>query len=107
MRLKKEQEEKEKADAHAEKEAAMATQREKELKEQANNELTFLKTAINIAEISISEGNDEFQACMNCTNLNRKKLQQAQAKIDMGLKRKATLLTQMETLEKKKKTNSS
>ena len=40
---------------------------------------------------------------MMCTSLNRKRLEQAEAKIDMGLKRKAALELELMNIEKRKK----
>ena len=40
---------------------------------------------------------------MKCTSLNRKKLEQAQAKVDLGLKLKAALGLELTNLEIKKK----
>ena len=63
----------------------------------------MLKTAISVADKLVTEGNLEFQVCMMCTSLNRKRLEQAEAKIDMGLKRKAALELELMNIEKRKK----
>lgn len=90
LRLKNEQELKEKAVAKAQEEASASKEKKEKRKEMAN-ELHFILTAVSIAEKSIAEENQEFHTCMKESILNRKKLEQARAKIDMGLKRKAEL----------------
>lgn len=64
--------------------------------------MKFLKTAISDADKLVTEGNLYFQACMKCTSLIRKKLEQAQTRIDMSLKLKAALELDLTNLENRK-----
>lgn len=51
---------------------------------------------------SVTEGNLYFQAYMKCTSLIRKKLEQAQTRIDMSLKLKVALELDLTNLENRK-----
>ena len=64
--------------------------------------MRFIRTAIGIADQSVVEGNDNLSCCIRSKTLDRKKIEQAQAKIDMGIKRKAELVSEMVLIEKKK-----
>ena len=52
---------------------------------------------------SVEEGNAELACCLQSFSLNRKLLQEAQSKIDMGVKRKQELNNEIKILEKKRK----
>lgn len=101
--LKRKQEEKEQAEKEKAKREEATAIKKREKSDEIASEIKLLKTAISVAEQSVTEGNLEFQACMRCTSLNRKKLEQAQAKIDMGLKRQSSLELELAVLEKRKK----
>lgn len=93
--LKRKEAEKEKVDKDkAQREEAAAV---KERKKSCETEtgMKFVKTTISVVDKSVAEGNLAFQACMMCTSLNRNRLEQAQAKMDMGLKCKAALELQL------------
>ena len=68
---------KEKADKNkAQREEAVAIKERKKSCE-IENEIKLLKIAISVADNLVTEGNLEFQVCMICTSLNRKRLEQA------------------------------
>ena len=94
--------EKEKADKDKAQREQVAAIKEKEKSCEIENETKFLKTAISDADKSVTEGNLYFQACMKCTSLIRKKLEQAQTRIDMSLKLKVALELDLTNLENRK-----
>ena len=94
-------EEKEKADA--EKNNAEAAELEKKKVEQLDREIITLRSGIASAEQSIHSGNEEMSSLLRSENLSREKLAEAQGKIDMGLKRKADLSSQIDNLIKEKR----
>ena len=95
-------EEKEKADA--EKNNAEAAELEKKKKvEQLDREIITLRSGIASAEQSIHSGNEEMSSLLRSENLSQEKLAEAQGKIDMGLKRKADLSSQIDNLIKEKR----
>ena len=95
-------EEKEKADA--EKNNAEAAELEKKKKvEQLDREIITLRSGIASAEQSIHSGNEEMSSLLRSENLSREKLAEAQGKIDVGIKRKEDLSSQIDNLIKEKR----
>ena len=85
-------------------------ERENELKKEHSKELQTVKTALSqiengicIADESVDEGNREFKELLSKKNATRKDLQRAQSKIEMGIKRRAELLTEETILKKRLK----
>ena len=68
-----------------------------------NRDIKIKKSVIDEAEEMIQDGNKQLQNCLAKRNLNRKQIQQAQSKIEMGLKRKLHLEKEMGDLEQRKK----
>ena len=102
LEKKKLKEEKEKADA--EKNNAEAAELEKKKKvEQLDREIITLRSGIASAEQSIQSGNEKMSSLLRSENLSREKLAEAQGKIDMDLKRKADLSSQIDNLIKEKR----
>ena len=93
--LKRKEAEKEKVDKDKAQREEAAAVRERKKSCETETEMKFVKTSISVVDKSVAEGNREFQACMRCTFLNRNRLEQAQTKIDMGLKCKAALELQL------------
>ena len=52
------------------------------------SDILLIKSGIDIAELSVSEGNKALENCLKSSSLDRKKLTSAQFKISMGVKRK-------------------
>ena len=69
---------------------------------EVENEIRFLKKGIEVAEMSVEEGNHEFGEAMERKTLNRDKIVLCQSKITMGLKRKSELNEDLRKLEEKK-----
>ena len=65
-------------------------------------EIKFKRKSINIAETTIEEGNKELQQCLLKKNLSKDALQRAHSKIEMGIKRKKEIETEIQTLLGKK-----
>ena len=65
--------------------------------------LSQIENGICIAEESIDEENREFKELLSKKNATRKDLQRAQSKIEMGIKRRAELLTEETILKKRLK----
>ena len=85
-------------------------ERQDELKKEHSKELETVKTVqsqtengICIANDSVDEGNREFKELLSKKNATRKDLQRAQSKIEMGIKRRAELLTEETILKKRLK----
>ena len=68
-----------------------------------NRDIKIKKSVIDEAEEMIQDGNKQLQNCLAKRNLNREQIQQAQSKIEMGLKRKMHLEKEMGDLEQRKK----
>lgn len=80
-----------------------AVKKAKDAVSDIDNDISFVKRGIEVAEKSIEEGNLELGVVMKRKSLNRDKLVCCQSKIDMGLKRKAELQDDLKKLEEKKK----
>ena len=70
--------------------------------EKMNRDISSLNTGILIADKSVVEGNAELSNCLQSKSLNREKIQQAQSKIEMGVKRKLELVKAIEIVKAKK-----
>ena len=68
-----------------------------------NRDIKVKKSGIGVAKEMIQEGNKQLQNCQAKRNINREQIQQAQSKIEMGLKRKMHLEKEMGDLQEKKK----
>lgn len=89
----------------AEKEAAAANEKMSKNQEELakmERDIDALNTGISIADKSIVDGNAELSNCLQSKSLSRGKIQQAQSKIEMGVKRKAELLKVIEIVKAKK-----
>ena len=62
----------------------------------------MLKTGISVAEQSITEGNTDLGACLSQKKISREDIQRGQSKIEMAIKRKAELESEIVLIEKKK-----
>ena len=105
LQVKEQLAQKEAAADKANEEAVALEQKDKEKTEKLREidvDMRFIRTAIGIADQSVVEGNDNLSCCIRSKTLDRKKIEQAQAKIDMGIKRKAELVSEMVLIEKKK-----
>ena len=105
LQVKEQLAQKEAAADKANEEAVALEQKDKEKTEKLREidvDMRFIRTAIGIADQSVVEGNDNLSCCIRSKTLDRKKIEQAQAKIDMGIKRKAKLVSEMVLIEKKK-----
>ena len=96
-------EEKERADAERNNAALAELEKKKKKVERLDREIITLRSGIVSAEQSIQCGNEEMSSLIRSENLSREKLAQAQAKIEMGLKRKADLSLEIDNLVKEKK----
>ena len=83
--------------------AEAAEFKKKKKVEQLDREIITLRSGIASAEQSIHSGNEEMSSLLRSENLSREKLAEAQGKIDMGLKRKADLSSQIDNLIKEKR----
>ena len=101
----KEQEEKKKNSVQAieanKKEKALQEQK-KEL-ESIEHIVSICKKNLDVAESIVEEGNNSLKALILDKNVDRQKLVAAQAKIDMGLKRKKSIENEIEELLSKKR----
>ena len=111
LRLEKEKselEEKRKRDAATVLEATTSKEKEKEnLKEKLRkhkNDLLTLKDGIKSAEEVVNEGNRDLADVLKGKSMDKHKLKICQSKIDMGLKRKAELDTEVKIVEKQVET---
>ena len=96
--------EQERKEEEARQEELLNKQKEEELRSQETKhamEIGHLEAAISVAEEKIFQGNSDLKRCFQSTTLDRKKLELAQAKIDMGVKRKAKLSSELQELKKK------
>ena len=66
------------------------------------NEIRFLKKGIEVAEVSVKEGNHGLGEAMKGKTLNQDKIVVCRSKITMGLKRKIKLNEDFRKLEEKK-----
>ena len=92
-------------EAVAVQEASQETEQFKVKLKQCQSDMETLKAGMKIAELAIEEGNNEFSQCLDSRSIDRKdirlKLQMcAQSKLDMGLKRKASLAEEIVVVEK-------
>ena len=62
-----------------------------------------LECDIQVADAIIQEGNEQLQKLISSKNLNRKELQSAQSKLDIGLQRKRKCIHDIANLKKKKR----
>ena len=69
---------------------------------EVENKIQFLKKGIEVAEMSVVEGNHELGEAMKGKTLNQDKIVLCQSKIAMGLKRKTELNKDLRKLEEKK-----
>ena len=69
--------------------------------EQCKRDLEVLKSGVKLAEDTLAEGNKDLHLCLQNKSMDSSKLQMCQAKIDMGLKRKQTLSSEVSSVEKK------
>ena len=79
---------------------------EKSNKEKADEiaaEMERLECDIQVADAIIQEGNEQLQKLISSKNLNRKELQSAQSKLDIGLQRKRKCVHDIANLKKKKR----
>ena len=79
---------------------------EKSYKEKADEiaaEMERLECDIQVADAIIQEGNEQLQRLISSKNLNRKELQSAQSKLDIGLLRKTKCVHDIANLKKKKR----
>ena len=74
-----------------------------ELLQQTERDLKIIMAGINVAEESIETGNKEIEALLTKKTVNKDKLTASQAKMSMGLKRKAELSSEIEQVKEKKK----
>ena len=70
--------------------------------EEIAEEIKFKRKSINIAETTIEEDNKEVQQCLLKKNLSKDALQLAHSKIEMGIKRKKEIGTEIQILLAKK-----
>ena len=108
LKQKKEQNEKEEAArkllkivASEEDSKVAADKRSAEKLKSIDRDINVLKAGVNVAERIVQEGNPELASCLQASTLNRKSLQAAQSKIDMGVQRKQELDMEIEMLKKK------
>ena len=69
---------------------------------EVENKIQFLKKGIEVAEMSVVEGNHELGEAMKGKTLNQDKIVLCRSKIAMGLKRKTELNKGLRKLEEKK-----
>ena len=96
-------EEKEKADAEKNNAEAAELVKKKKVEQLDREIITLRSSGIASAEQSIHSGNEEMSSLLRSENLSREKLAEAQGKIDMVLKRKADLSSQIDNLIKEKR----
>ena len=96
-------EEKEKADAEKNNAEAAELVKKKKVEQLDREIITLRSSGIASAEQSIHSGNEEVSSLLRSENLSREKLAEAQGKIDMVLKRKADLSSQIDNLIKEKR----
>jgi len=94
-RLRLREEEKRKAVTQALESDKLEKRKKEENLRKIDSSIHQLETLIEIAEKTFSEGNDELSNCLKLANLNRKKVECAQAKIEMGFKRKKELVEEI------------
>ena len=75
----------------------------KEKADEIAAELERLECDIQVADAIIQEGNEQLQKLISSKNLNRKELQSAQSKLDIGLQRKRKCVHDIANLKKKKR----
>ena len=99
----KKKEEQENLQNDAQRARREAKEAKEELLQQAERDLKIFMAGINVAEESIETGNKEIEALLTKKTVNKDKLTASQAKMSMGLNRKAELSSEIEQVKEKKK----
>ena len=97
---KKREEEKKKKDQEKELETKQKNVKEVE---SVRSSLSHIENGISIADESVEEGNTDFKELLSKKQSSKRDLQRAQCKMEMGIKRRAELLSEEAVLKKRLK----